>query len=88
MSYFLLRYRRSTAELLELRDLGKDRAKAVAERFAMEKALRTDPDVEVVILNAESRNALLHTHARYFKTISQLAKELSSSAGGTHCVPR
>lgn len=63
-----------------MRDLGEDRAKAQALRFAAEKELRTDPDVEVVILAAQSREALVQTHSRYFKTLSQLASELSSTA--------
>ncbi len=88
MKYFLVQYRRSTADLLELRDLGEDHSKALAERFALEKKLRTDPDVEVVILAAQSREALTHTHARYFKTMSQLAHEASSSAAGPGCLPR
>lgn len=93
MKHFLLQYRRSTGQLVDLRDLGEDRAKALVLRFAMEKKVRTDPDVEVVILAAQSRDALVHTHARYFKTMSQLAEELSSSTAdqdtlGTSGAPR
>ena len=80
MKHFLLLYRRSTGRLEQLRDLGDDRAKAMVVRFDQEKKLRTDPDLEVVILSAQSRNALMHTHARYFKTLSELATELSSTA--------
>ena len=85
MKHFLLQYRRSTGRLLDLRDLGEDRSKALALRFAAEKELRTDPDVEVVILAAQTRDALIHTHSRYFKTLSQLTDELSSTADKDTC---
>jgi len=75
MKAFLLVYRRSTAELLECRDLGEDRAKALAERFAIEKRERHDSDIEVVILSARSEDALRRTHSRYFKTMSELASD-------------
>lgn len=81
MKYFLLQYRRSTGQLLSLRDLGEDRDKAMTVRFATEKEQRTDLDVEVVILSALSKDALKHTHGRYFKTLSQLTNELSSTTG-------
>ena len=81
VKYFLLVYRRSTATLVEIRDLGKDGAKALAERFAIEKRERRDPDIEVVILSARSEDSLKNTHSRYFKTISQLARDLSTSTG-------
>ena len=78
MKDFLLVYRRSTATLLECRELGEDRAKALAERFAVEKREEADPDVEVVVLSAASKDALMNTHSRYFKTISELASDLSA----------
>ena len=78
MKDFLLVYRRSTAALIECRDLGEDRAKAQAERFSIEKRERNDPDVEVVILSAASKDALINTHSRYFKTMSELVSDLSA----------
>lgn len=77
MKHFLLVYRRSTAKLIEFRDLGEDRARAVETRFAAEKRERADPDVEVVVLSAPSKEALMKTHSRYFKTISELASDLN-----------
>jgi hypothetical protein len=78
MKDFLLVYRRSTASLVECRELGTDRANALAERFSIEKRERRDPDVEVVILSAPSKETLMRTHSRYFKTLSELASDFSS----------
>ena len=78
MKHFLLVYRRSTATLVEIRDLGTDGGKALAERFAIEKRERTNPDIEVVILSAQSEDILKKTHSRYFRTMAQLAHDLST----------
>jgi hypothetical protein len=77
MTHFLLVYRRSTGELVEDRDLGQDRAEALKVRFAREQREKDDPDVEVVLLSASSREALMQTHARYFKSVQQLAEGLA-----------
>ena len=47
---------------------------ALRERFRMEKLHRANPDIEVVVLSAESREALLKTHARYFLTLNELVE--------------
>ena len=73
---FLIVYRRSTGTLVEVIDLGIDRASALAERFAREVREKDDPDVEVVLLTAPGREALMRTHSRYFKTTSELAAAL------------
>ena len=80
MKHFLVLYRRSAGQLVELRDLGEDHVGALAARSVKEKELRTDPDIEVVLLAASSLDVLKRTHARYFKTISQLSEELTSTA--------
>lgn len=72
MSYFLLVYDRSTGAL-ELTEFGEDAApRASRERFERELAERGRPEVEVVILRSPSRAALERTHARYFKSVSEL----------------
>ncbi len=73
MAYFLLAYDQSTGDLLELKEFQeKDRHVAEKERFERELGEVGD-HVEVVLLGAESREALQRTHARYFKTVSELA---------------
>jgi hypothetical protein len=73
---FLLEYRRSTGKLLSCVDLGSDRPLAMAKRFERERAHNADQDVEVVLLTASSADALKRTHARYFKSVPELAAEL------------
>jgi len=79
VSHYLVRYRRSTGDLLQCKDLGSDRARALGQRFEDERVHKDDPDIEVVLLTASSLEALLRTHARYFKTVSQLAIELAGA---------
>ncbi len=47
---------------------------ALAARFAAEREFRHEPDIEVVVLGADSWESLKHTHARYFKGVQELAK--------------
>jgi hypothetical protein len=79
VTHFLLTYRRSTAELLDLQDLGSDRSRALDLMFEAERAVRTDPDVEVVVLSAESAADLKRTHSRYFRTISQIVQDITET---------
>ena len=79
MTQYLLRYRRSTGNLLQIEDLGYDRAAAMARRLEEERVHKDDPDIEVVLLTASSREALLRTHARYFKSVPELAAALAAA---------
>jgi hypothetical protein len=74
MSYFLVVYNRSTGavEVEEFSDQQRDLA--LHRRFEYEREQRNRPEIEVVVLGAESRKALERTHARYFKTVQELAK--------------
>ena len=80
MKHFLIVYRRGEGHLVECRDLGPDRAAATTERLAAEKKYVRDPDVEVVILSAASRDVLERTHSRYFRSARELAEDLRTSA--------
>ncbi len=51
----------------------------MARRFEEETRHKDDPDVEVVLLTATSRDALTRTHARYFKTVPELAAALAAA---------
>ncbi len=75
MKSFLLVYDRQSGKLLDQQEYCPgDRAKALADRAARELALRGRPNVEVVVLYAESLDALKRTHSRYFKTLAELRK--------------
>jgi hypothetical protein len=76
VTQFLVQYRRSTGDLLHFEDLGSDRAAAMTRRLEVEMSHRDDPDIEVVLLTASSREALIRTHARYFKDVPELAAAL------------
>jgi hypothetical protein len=79
MFQFLIQYKRSTGEVLCV-DLGEDRVEALRRRFELERQTKNDPDVEVVLLGAPSLEALKGTHARYFKTESQLRADLRTAS--------
>ena len=79
MTQYLVRYRRSTGNLLQFEDLGSDRAAAMDRRSEEERAHKDDSDVEVVVLTASSREALIRTHARYFKSVPELAAALAAA---------
>lgn len=66
MRQFLLVYRRSTGELVDWKDLGEDRSSAIKLRAERERLEKDDPDLEVVVLSAADRDAVMRTHARYF----------------------
>lgn len=78
MIHYLLVYERSTGRLKECLDLGTDSVAALAERFDRERRESSDPDVEVVLLSAQSRDELMRTHARYFKSVGELAADLET----------
>ena len=50
---------------------------AIRERFAQERLHRKNPDIEVVVLGSSSREELLKTHSRYFRS----AEEILAHAG-------
>jgi hypothetical protein len=65
MKQFLLVFDRLEARLLSCRSYD-ERAAALRARFAAERMHADNPNVEVVVLGAESDEALKRTHARYF----------------------
>ena len=79
MTQYFVRYRRSTGELLEFEDLGSDRIVAIERRAEEERAYKDDLDVEVIVLTASSREELLRTHARYFKSVPELSAALAAA---------
>ena len=76
MKSFLLVYDRKAGKLLLDEEFAIDaRDEALRKRFELEEQHRTDPNIEVVVLNAESREVLEHTHGRYFKTLRELIEQ-------------
>ena len=78
VKHFLLVFDRSHSRLLS-EQVFEDHRAALVQRFRAERMHRDNPDIEVVVLSADSKEALRMTHARYFQTISSLAS-VSASA--------
>jgi len=76
MTLFFLEYDPATGERVRFKAYREsDRAKAQVERLRLEKEnARLRRDREVVLLEAVSEEALWTTHARYFKTLRELAE--------------
>jgi hypothetical protein len=73
MVHFLLVYDRSEGQLLH-EERYESRVDALHARFVAEAEHRRGPDnIEVVVLSAGSREDLLRTHARYFRSLAELA---------------
>lgn len=72
---FLIEYDRSRGEIVTLETfLDSERHAAEEARLEMEIGLnREEVDREVVILEAESEEALRRTHRRYFESLTELA---------------
>jgi hypothetical protein len=87
MTHFLLVYRRSTGDLLECKDLGSDWTQALEQRLWRERLNKDDSDIEVVVLSARDRQALVRTHSRYFKNVGQLAADLRALAEEASNIP-
>lgn len=72
MNHYLLVYDRRKGRILH-REIFDDRRAALRGRFAAERQHSGDVDIEVVVLGARSWDALKRTHARYFKTVQDMA---------------
>ena len=75
MRFFLIIYDRKTGSILDQREYGpEDRDEALRARSARELIEKDRPDLEVVVLGAESLEALQKTHSRYFKSFEELSR--------------
>lgn len=70
MRYFLVVFDRAAQRVLSLEEY-TDADEAVKARFAREAA-SPGPDIEIVVLGADSKEALARTHSRYFELRSEL----------------
>jgi len=77
MKYFVVEYERPTGTLRMCREFPKTEYKAAAAlRFERDLANREHPEVETVLLGADSLESLKITHGRYFYTVSELAGQM------------
>ena len=67
MIHFLLVFDRPQGRLLREQPYADHRT-ALEERFAVERTHRGNPGIEVVVLTAESKDAIRRTHSRYFRS--------------------
>jgi hypothetical protein len=74
VNHYLVVFDRASGEVLRRHAYSDPRA-ALAARFAEERQHHGEPSIEVVVLGAESWDALLRTHGRYFKNFRELAAE-------------
>ena len=74
MEHFVVVYDRSTGMLVSIEQFDKDRIEnARTVRASLEIARRSEPEIEVVLLGADSEETLRRTHSRYFESPSELA---------------
>ena len=74
MTHFLLVYDLAEGRLVSVEPFGEqDRARALDRRFELEREHADDQNLEVIVLSAPSLEALQATHARYFKSVQELA---------------
>ena len=79
MKNYLLIYDPAAGELIAEVEFDDSRA-ALRERFRVERegsweSRRLGRDVEVVVIGTDSRETLRWTHARYFQTAAEMARE-------------
>lgn len=74
--YFVLVYDRSVGKLESFKSFGEDeRGLALDARFDLERQHLGDSRREVIMLGADSREALVRTHSRYFKSMRELTDQ-------------
>jgi len=78
---FLVEYDRSEGRLVSIREFDDSQQKHAEDaRLELELSLsRARTDREVVLLQAQSQEALRQTHNRYFADLRQLLADLASS---------
>lgn len=87
MNYFLLTYDRRRHKILAVAEFPlEERDRALSERAALVRQHRENPDLEIVLLGANSFDDLKKTHSRYFKTVDQLAKRQKPSRADRHAL--
>jgi hypothetical protein len=70
--HYLVVYDRQAGQIIRHRGY-RAADRALRARFAAEQEFRGQPEIEVVVLGAESWDSLPQTHARYFERVQDLA---------------
>jgi hypothetical protein len=78
VSNYLLVYDRARGQLLVEQEFS-DRAAALQERFRLEREHVHHKDIEIVVLGADSAEAIRRSHVRYFRTVAELARDLADA---------
>lgn len=77
MQHFLLIYDHKRQELREQRAFGdRERNQATQAYQDAEQQCQNDPDVEIVLIGADSIETIMRTHGHYFRDTDPLAKYL------------
>jgi hypothetical protein len=71
VNHYLIVFDRSKGTILRIEAFTARQA-ALQARFEAEHELGRDTDIEVVVLGADSQEALKRTHSRYFSGLRQL----------------
>lgn len=79
VKHFLLVFDRRQGRRLSLTPYD-DAILALQQRFRAEHIHAENPDIEVIVLTAETKADLQRTHSRYFETLSSLAGDPAKKA--------
>jgi cytochrome P450 len=74
MRNYLVIYNRRAGRIVRHQSFLKPQ-RALTARFEAEREFRDDPDIEIVVLAADSWDSLPRTHSRYFKGVRELAED-------------
>jgi hypothetical protein len=78
MRNFLVIYNRRTG-VNSVREFPPGQGRqAIRARFEEERRHRDEPDIEVVVLGSKSRDELMKTHSRYFRSARDLVSGASA----------
>jgi hypothetical protein len=72
VTYYLLVFNRRRGELVREIEEFADQRVAMVERLRLEIENKHNPDLEIVVLGAESRAAMENTHSRYFGLLDRI----------------
>ncbi|XVU27443.1 hypothetical protein ACQPZJ_10515 [Actinoplanes sp. CA-054009] len=86
MNHYLIVFDRAVGQVLR-NDAYTDRHEALRQRFQAERAYQGENDIEIVVLAADSPDALIKTHARYFKPLKDLLQSALNKTQGPPAGP-
>lgn len=73
---FVLVYDQRLGRLVAPIEEFADSQAGMARRYELERKHRDEPNIEVVMLGAESEDQIRRTHSRYFKSVGELLADL------------